>query len=387
MIKYFALLALIFTLSLATPALADVPNSGKIEGQIVNGTADGSDVAGQAITLKIEANSNQVGSNTGKTDAEGHFTFDALSTDPTYSYQVSLTYQKVEYMSEWLNFSEGETTKSVELTVYDSTTSDQAIKTVMSHAIVYVEPDSLLVKEYFLLVNEADLTFYRETGGGNSGTLSFPMPKDATDRQLTIGLMDYGIADTAGGFADTMAVLPGMKEVAYSYKVSLNSATYTLRRAVYYPTASFDFLVQGENTEVTSNQLTMAEPLDIKGVQFSHFTSQAFVPGDVLTITLSGLSKVGNGNSSMAIWAVLALVVLVCGFVALKLIKKKKLQLVGAEDTSNQKKQRLLSELAQLDDDFEAQSIPEATYRQQRALKKAELLELMQSLEEENTNK
>lgn len=387
MIKRFASLAIILILSLSEPALAVQPNGGRIEGQIVNGTTGGSSVADQNITLNIDFNgNNEVSSNTANTDAEGHFTFDALSTEPGYSYQVVLTFQGAEYTSEWLNFGEGETIKSIKVTVYDSTTSDKAITAVITHTIIYIEQDSLLVKEYFLFVNEADRTYIGATDNGNTGTLRFSLPHGATELQSTMGLMDYRVVSTDGDFIDTAPILPGSKEVAYSYKISFTSGAYTLSQAVNYPTTNYDLLVQGDDIKVTGDQLTTGEPVNIGGVQFNHLSRQNLVPGNTLIITLSGSPKATSSNVT-AMLTVLALIVIACGFGIFFFMRKRKLQPVSPEGIPDQRRQRLLVELAELDDNFEAGKILKHDYRQKRAQKKARLVKLMQSSAEEKANK
>ena len=186
MIRRITLLLIVLALSLSAPALADDPGSGIIEGRVVNGTAGGSSVADQEITLNTYLNDVEVGSATTKTDAEGWFAFDGLSTESGYIYEVTLTFQEAEYYGEWLSFDEGETTKSFEVTVYDSTTSDEAIKIATAHTVVYVEQDSLHVEEYYIFVNEADRTYIGSgeiTTAGTRRTLRLPLPDKMTDLQ------------------------------------------------------------------------------------------------------------------------------------------------------------------------------------------------------------
>jgi len=385
LIKHIALLVMIFTLSLSASAMAAEPGGGIIKGQIINETEGGSSVADQDITLKTYLNDAEMDVTTTKTDNEGHFVFDGLSTESGYSYEVVLVFQQAEYYSEWLSLNEGETTKSVEVTVYDSTTSDEAIKVEMAHTIIYVGQDSLKVIEYFLFVNEADRTYIgteEAATGEERETLRFPLPKEAIEPQITLGLMECCIMGSEEGFIDSMPVLPGGKEVAYSYKVNYNSSRYTFARKVDYPTSRYDLLFQGESIEVTGNQLAEEEPMDIEGTWFKHFAGSDFARGDVLEIQLSGLPQ--TSNQGAILWVVLTLVVLGTGFGFVYLIRRRRLQPVSSEDGLEQQRQRLLVELAHLDDDFEAGKIPEKSYRRLRSARKAQLVELMQRAKEES---
>ncbi len=378
MIRRIALL-MIFVLSLSASALAAEPGSGIINGRVVNGTEGGSSVADQDITLKTYLSNNEAGSTTTKTDAKGHFVFDGLLTEPAYSYLVTLTFQQAEYDSEWLSFNEGEINKSVEVTVYDSTTSDEAIKVAVSHTVIYVGVGSLQVEEFLLFVNESDRTYIGSkevTAEGNRETLRFSVPKEATELKPVGGLMECCIVSSEEGFADTMPVLPGSKEVAYSYKVSYNSGAYILSQRLNYPTASFDLLVQGESIEVIGDQLTTEEPLNIRDTWFNHLSGKDLAPGDILVTQLSGLPEASNQGA--IIWTALALVVLTGGFgFGYYLLKKKRVQPLSPEGSLDQKRQRLLFEIAQLDDDLESGKIEEEAYRKLRAERKSQLAELL----------
>ncbi len=379
MIKRIVLLMIVFVLSLSAPALADESGSGMIEGRIVNGTEGSSSVVGQDVTLKTYLDDAEVGATTARTDAEGSFVFDGLSTEPSYCYQVMLTYQQAEYQSEHLSFDEGETGKSVEVTVYDSTTSDEAIKVEVAHTIIYVGQGSLQVKEYFLFVNEADRTYIGSKEvitEGDRETLKFSLPEEATQLQITLGLMECCIVTSEKGFTDTMPVLPGTSEVAYSYKVNHNSGTYTFSRNVSYPTTKYDLLFQGESIEVTGDQLAAGEPMTIEGTQFSHLTGEALAPGDILVVQLPGLPS--TSNQGLARWVALTLIVLAGGFGLGYLLRKKRVQPVRPEDSLDRRRQGLLIELAQLDDDFDGGKIPEEDYRRLRTEMKAQLVELIQ---------
>ena len=389
LIKRIVMLVMIFSLSLSVSTLAAEPGSGMIGGRIVNGTAGGSSVADQDITLKTYLNDALASDTTTKTDAEGRFVFDSLLTESGYSYQVVLTFQEAEYYSEWLNFDEGEASKSIEVTVYDSTTSDEALKVATAHMIIYVGQDSLLVKEYFLFTNESSLNYIGSkevtAEGNNRETLKFPLPKEATELQYTLGLMECCIYGSEEGFTDSMPVLPGTREVAYSYKVNYNSGTYTFSQDANYPTTRYDFLFQGESIEITSNQLKAEEPMDIDGTRFNHLSGSDFAPGDIVVAKLSGLPE--TGNQGTVIWVALALIVLTCGLSFVYLLRRKKVQPVSPEDSLDQRRQRLLIELAELDDDFEGGKIPEEVYRRLRAERKSQLLALMQRSKGERSNR
>ncbi len=386
MIRRVALLVVIFILWLSASALAAEPGNGVIEGRLVNGTAGGGSVADQDVTLKIYLDNAEVDSASARTDAQGHFVFDGLSTEAGYSYEASLFFQKAEYYSEWLIFDEGETNKSVEVAVYDSTTNVEVVKVAMSHTVIDVGEDSLKIKEYFFFVNETDRTYIGSEPAAadeTRETLRFSLPAGATEMQITLGLMECCITGSEDGFVDTMPVLPGSREVAYSYMVEHNSGKYTFSPNVNYPTTRYDLLYQGEVIEVTGGQIAGDEPMDINGTQYNHLSGSDLAPGDALSVTLSGLPGAGPGA---IMWTVLVLAVLVLGTGLFALLRRKRLQPVSLEESPDLIRKNLLVELARLDDDFEGGRIPEDVYRRLRVEKKAQLVELIEGRVGESDN-
>ena len=377
MIKRIALLAVMIVMSLSTPSLAAGEGTGTIQGSAVNGTAGGSSVANLNVDLITYINDNDLGTVTTRTDAEGHFTFEGMSAEPSYSYQVKIVYQQAEYYSEMVIFEAGETTRATEIFVYDATTNDEAISLMMSHMIIYTGEDSLLVKEYYIFVNNSDRTYIGTEAEGGMETLRFTMPDKATGLQPTLGLMDCCIQSITNGFIDTMPIMPEGKEVGYSYNIGIESGKCELSRIVNYAMPRFDLLIQSADIKVASDQLNNDEPLDIQGTKFNHLSAENLAQGDMLVIRLSSLPK--TGSQAAIPWVATAFGVLALGFGFAHLRKRRKVQPVMIEPGPDQMNQRLLLELAQLDDDFEKGKISEETYASQRTAKKGHLVELMKN--------
>lgn len=388
MIRRIALLVIVFIIVLvAAPASAVEPDSGTIEGQVVNGTAgSNSSVTDLEITLKTYLNDTEIEPTITTTDAEGQFIFDGLSTVSGYSYETTLIFQEAEYFSERLSFGEGETARQVTVNVYDATTSDEAIRVEMSHTLIYVEQGSLWVEEYYLFMNESDRAYIGSNvvAEGKKETLRFSLPGEAIGLQYGLDLMQCCVYDNEDGFVDTMPVLPGGKEISYAYQVDYDSGTYTFAKRMNYPVVRFDLLVQGESVEVASEQLTINEPMDIEGIWFNHLSGSDFIAGDISLTRLSSLPQTADSQQTI-MWVTMALVVLITGFVVIYQLKKRRLQPVSRGDSLDQKRREMLVELARLDDDFEGGRIAEDVYRRLREEKKTQLVELMKGSKGENS--
>lgn len=381
--KRIALLLILLQLSLCAVASADDSGFGTINGSVINDTAGGGSVAAIDVTLKTYQSDNEVNSNASKTDSDGYFTFNNIAIKPDYAYQVSLTFHGAEYQSEWVTFNEGETIKFIEMIVYDSTNSDEAIKTVMSHTILYLEQGIIRVKEYYLLANMSDRTYIGATQTENAPTLLFSLPKGASELQESSGLMECCIINIQDGFAYTMPILPGNMEVIYSYVIENQSDSYTFTRKVNYPTINFDFLVKGEGIEIAGEQFTAREPIEISGDKYNHLSRSNIEKGDIIEIRISNMPA--SGSSRIVTWLFVALVVIAIGLILFYLLRRKRLRPAVTTSTVDQKRQKLLLGLAQLDDEFESGGIAEEAYLKLRTQRKAQLIDLMQETEEKRS--
>ncbi len=143
-----------------------------------------------------------------------------------------------------------------------------------------------------------------------------------------------------------------------------------------YPIELYELLVQDVGVRVTSDQMVTSEPLDFEGMRFNHLYSQELAVGDVLVVSISGLPQTSGPGTVM--WVVLVLGLLTFGFGLSYLLRRKRLQpVVSPAERLDQRRQSLLVELAQLDDEFGAGKVPLERYRRLRQDKKAQLVELV----------
>ncbi len=380
MAKRIVLLAalLVLILSLPLPVLGAEDPTGTIEGQLINGTAGGSSVADVEVHLKTFTN-NETGNLTTKTRSDGKFTFSTLSIMPPNTYQIFLTYRNAEYLGDNISFVHGQTSKSANITVYDSTSSDASIKIKNAHTIINMGQGTLDIMVMYDFINDTDRAYV--------GNLTFSLPPEAFEVEYGYGLVAANIISRPDGFTDTMAMLPKGKEISreiiYYYNVPYTGGDYNYHQKLNYPVVQFDLLVQDDNLKVISDQLSNKDPLDM-GIKYLHLTGNNLGRGETVSAALSPNSA---GQTMTIILVAAALIVMiVASFLVYRRTRgKSKAQPVMAEirptpssaAEPEQIDQRLLAELAQLDDDFAAGSIQEEAYRAQRAAKKAQLVKLL----------
>ena len=371
-VRRIILLGILFMVGLAAPVFGDEPGVGILEGQIINGTAGGASVAGVKVNLDVLRNGAEQTPSVTVADSEGSFIFAHLATDAAYSYKVSATFQGAAYESDPVTFSAGSTSISANITVYNATKNDGAISVALAHTILYPQDGSTLVKEYYLFTNSGDQTYIGPVQGSANGTLLFSLPPGATEFTPTIGAMD-----NIGGnnIVDTTPVLPGMHEVAYSYKLNRSLANLTFTLKIIYTTSRFDFLIQGEDYSAASDQLAPDDAMVISNVKYTHLSGQNLRPGTSLAIRLSAASSTAGRGS---LWLVIigAVILIGAGIGSFYVIRRNRRAPVVIQDNLTQRRAQLLDEIAELDDRFEDGSIKEEYYRKLRDAKKAELSEL-----------
>ncbi len=377
MFRHLILLVLIFSLLLSPASVyAAETGQGTIEGQIINDTENGDSVDSQEVILTTYLGEEEMETESTTTDSDGFFRFSEISTEPGLSYDVEVHYQEVEYKSERLVFNDDNLIKSIELIVYDTTEDPEVIEMELAHIIIYVEPDILQVEEYLLFINESDKAYVGTTSSSDESireSLKFTIPKDAVELEAGYGLMDCCIIITENGFIDTMPVLPGPKEVVYSYHIHPDSKKYVFSKDANYPIRNLTLLIQGENIDISSEQLFAGEPLSIESSTFNHLTGNNIARGERVSVQLSGLPI--TRNPADILWLALILAILFGGFLFVFILRRRKLVVEVPLESKEKAYQEVLTELAQLDDDFEDGKIDKEVYRRLRDEKKSQLLQ------------
>ena len=324
---------IIFIVALClVPVQTLAQGQGVIEGQVVNGTANGGSVEGLTVTLHVFAGMEEQTPQTAATDAEGHFRFEGLSTEADYGYALLLNYQGVDYGSSLLTFSEGETTLSVPVQVYELTESAEAISIERAHIFVDFQEGSLQVGELYFFSNDSDRTYIgsEEVAAGQKGTLHLSLPSGAEGLAFEDGTLGQRFLETEEGFVDTWPLLPGQAsgQVMFRYSLPYDPSGYDLTRDIPYPLKAINVLVAEVGVDVTSDQLTLEGSRGMQGQSYLNLTGQNLSKGERLTLHFSGspvkapveggeatpAQPSAAGNQSPLLWAALGLVVLAVGF-------------------------------------------------------------------------
>jgi hypothetical protein len=395
-------LGLVLALVLAIAVQAQAP--GILEGQVVNGTADGPEVgAGLAVTLRAFRGETEVDTLEAVTDAGGRFRFEGLDTDPTLEYWPEVTYLDVSYSSaEPYRFDADQTALNATIMVFEPTGDDSAIRLNSVHMIAESFGQVLRISEIHLFGNSGDRTYVGQGGGQNGTTVTIPLPEGAVGLAFQDGASEERYVQVEGALLDTEPVPPGPEAslAFFSYHLMVTGKTVPLERRFAYPVTNLNILVAQPGLTLDSDQLQAMGEESFQGQQFEFYVAQNLAPDEPLVLEFvpmteaagdldqsgmpagTGASATGGNtrsNQGLLRWIGLGLAVLaVAGVVVYATTTHRPAAApASAPDLApTPESRRLLSELADLEDALKAGEIDEAAYERRRA----ELYEALKSL-------
>ena len=394
-------LALLAALVLVPAARAQ--DAGVLEGQVVNGTEDGSQMgAGIPVNLYLFGGSLEEQILSTETDADGRFLFEGLDTTATLEYWVEANYQGVTYGAEDLfQFAEGEATLEASVTVYETTEDDSDVRLDLVHIFAESFGEVLRISETHLFGSTGDRSYIgEENAEGQPETVFIPLPADAVGFALGEGIPEERFVAADGGLIDSEPVRPGtlMSEVRFSYHLVATGKPISLERSFAYPVTNLTVLVAQPGLSLTSEQLGSMGSQLIQDRQYEVFSGQNLEPDTPVEFVFTLVAGVGDslgtggmpggqvpssesagGSQGLLVWIGLglALVSVVAAVVYAVTSRSSTVSRASSSGlTSNPKSGRLLADLADLEDSFEEGEVDEASYERQRAEIYAELKNL-----------
>ncbi len=390
LLKRAAMLIVVALLVLGQATVGMAADPGVIRGKVINGTS-GEAVAGLTVKLEKIKDNQPAGTASSVSSASGEFKFDGLDTQA--GYVLTVNYKDVTYDSPGLIFDKDKTGMDVDISVFEPGAGAASIVSKRGHTILFPETGGISVLEYGSLFNIDKKVFMPGTSG-SQGTLDLFLPKEAESISYVAGLTDSNVTRSENGLRYTAPVKPGQIDLAYGYRIPLSgNSSYIYVRPIIYQTQGYSLLVRGDNVKIESSMLERQQPVTMNNETYQLFAAPELAPGTNVMISmtlgpggvagapapLASGGPTSTGLSPAFVGVVSAVVVVALASVVFFFMKRRKAPAPVAAQADPVIEDELLEELASLDDSFEAGQIPEETYRQIRAEKKAQLLRLMQS--------
>lgn len=384
--------------------LAQAQGAGVLEGQVVNGTADGPEIgAGLPVALHLFQGEAEVNALETTTDAQGRFRFEGLDTDPSLEYWLDVTYLDVVYsLPDPYQFAANQSALQATATVYETTEDDRAISLSSVHIIAESFGQALRISEIHLFDNPGDRTYVgRVREDGQRGTLEIPLPEGAVGLALEDGSANERFVEVPDGWLDTEPVLPGREGslAFFSYHLMVGGDRVPVERRFAYPVSELNILAAQPGLSLTSAQLqalgieqfqgqtyerwgaTMLpanEPVILNLLPQGDAAGMTGMPGGAPAGAEPSAPAAGPGNQTLFLWLGLALAAVAVTALVVYSAARPRPQSTeaGVDLTAHPRARELLRDLAEATERFEAGAIDEPTYSSRRA----ELYEKLKSL-------
>lgn len=380
---FITALALTFLTAVPLMAQEETLPTGTVSGQITNLTPDGIVPTNLDVMLHAwDSGFDEKAMQNGLSDADGRFAFESVPLNPAWVYAVMLTYDDVLYFSEPMPLSEGTTTLTMDVAVYEKTSATNAVQVERQHVFFDTASGGLMVGEIYILSNLGDRTITGSSGDDAPiSPLQFSLPENAASVTFEGG-ENGRFLRTPDGFVDTAPLRPGegSGQVVVRYVLPYEDGmSYAVTPS--WPTKVINFLVpQGVGLTISGDGLLDEGLRDMgDGRQVAVFSHEELAAGDRMALTLTGALALpanvpaatanapapGPGadrNVLAAGAAVLGLALIGGGYWWYQQSGKD-------ADISEQAAafDDLVRQIAQLDADYDMGDVEEAVYSQERA--------------------
>ena len=420
-------LALLLALA---PVAVRAAGTGVITGQVV-GKNGATSIAGTPVTLEIStADGGALDEHTTKAGDDGSFRFDNIPMPEGAVYLLKVVYDGGSYFQE-VQFDSGATTASVPaITVYPATRDAGVITFQRFNTIIStVDQNGAQIIETGSYHNGAQQAYIGPgaSNGQDATTLRFGLPQDAAALQPAQGLNRDTLVQIDEpplfGFAMLDAIPPGDQQFAYIYRLAAPGNTIAFDRVFPYQTDIYTlYLPAGAQLQAGGTGPAFADGGETtlpNGGRYHIYTLSNLAPN---TQVSARFINVSGGDSSNLIggisplWLLPIIVALVVGIGLVAVYGRRRLAapavpagkptrrprgattvrtvpagaavpratapapVAEAEDLAA-RRERLINDLADLDDRYESGALPEAEYRRERAARKDELLATLRALE------
>lgn len=350
---------------------------GTIRGRVINGTTGDPVASGIEVHLiGIDGQALALTEST-TTDTVGEFTFDNLEIVPDRIFGAYTEYQSVEYFSEGRHFSD----QVIDLLVmvYEATPDKGMVHVDRLHLMFdFTVEGSVEVMEVWVLSNQGNQTIIPFEGEEG---IEFILPAGFSNlRFINEMASERRFLITDRGFYDRGPLRPVEgTELVFSFTLPFKRRL-DFAQPMSYPVSATVILMPENGPEVDANGLQDLGPGDIGGIRRQTYDLGPISAGEAIELSLSGGPSALRGEATqigLIIGAALFGVALIIGGVWWYRIRARDGAQKLAVEGIPSDREDLLRAIADLDDAFEAGSVPEDEYRRRRQTLKQQIVDLM----------
>ena len=353
---------------------AQAPGSVTISGTIVNGTVGAAVPAGLTVTAtEVDAQATrQVATKTAPVSAAGTFSVGGFPGSSGDRFVVGTDHRGVTYSAE------AKAGSPTTLKIYETTT-DSSVVSIRSETLTVLigKQGNYNVLSVLIVHNGTDRSYVgtAPAGGGAAPTLELPIPGGASAFAPVQGLVNGLAAAPDGLAASTDPILPGDAEVSYLYNIAVPRSGWGMTLPVVYPTGQVDLLVD-QSLTASGGTLTFRQWRTIAKHRYRDYMVANLGPGTTLSANIAP-----TATTPVVLYLGLgALVVLLAavGFGVPRLLRRRRAHAAAEAEPRKGDRERLVEEIAALDEAHEAGTVDEEDYAAQREELKGQLVRLVE---------
>ncbi|MBI2950680.1 carboxypeptidase regulatory-like domain-containing protein [bacterium] len=371
------------------PCGAEPRQTVSVSGRVVNRTQN-APVPGQEVTL-VQHRGDAADQVRAVTGADGVFQFEQVALEDSSSLSLTTSYLGVPYVTPDEAVRRG---SDLEVAVYDTTSSDAAVRADAYHLLVNAHGPTLEVLEILSLVNDGDRTIY----GADGLSLRVALPSGFSGLEVE----SVAVAQTASGFASRWPAPPGRARLRFRYRLPAGEA---FSRPAPYPASMVSVLIHPPGVGVESRSLANQGVVDFEGQKFLHLVGSNVAAGAPIDFRVTGgageeghihAEEAGLDRDTLK-WGLLGLAV-VLGALGVFYRPRKKagvhrdkqdrqdersspaIHRRGEREGLEERRAEVIRQIAELDDAHEAGRVDEASYQKRRSELKAEAVRLTEAL-------
>jgi mono/diheme cytochrome c family protein len=356
------------------PVVPERSPLGSIRGTIRNGTAGGVVPAGLEVVLHGFDGEQELLTQTTLADGEGRFAFQGLESVSGRLYYASLDYQGVTFQSEAAHLLSDQDL-DLPLTIYEPSSETGALFIERLHLLIdFPTPGVARVLQLWALTNPTDRII-----ADPNGVLRIQVPDGAVNVQFEELNPGERFTQTPSGYLDTAPVPPGVGagDVAFGFDL-LYQGRLDYEQIVDLPVEAVVVLVVPGGPALRGAGVQDMGLLDMGGVTMQAYSMEGLRPGETLAFRISGGTRAASALPGLAIGgSSLAAALILAGLWWYRAPSRRAAHEAGLARKPASQREKLLRDIARLDDEFEAGRLEEAEYRERRAALKQRALEAL----------
>jgi mono/diheme cytochrome c family protein len=374
-----------------------------VSGKVTNGTKAGILPPNLAVTLRLLDTTSSPPKTSATFQAaaaaDGTYSFKDVPRQIGQAYVVTANYAGLQQFSTPIRLTAGAgPLLNLPLTIYEGSTDSADLVITQETMIVDFQDGSNAVVNVGINIANVGTHIYQSTQTDSTGAkLSIRLPLPAAATQVTVDpqvTSPFNVVKGADGITElqnTLPLFPGeSRPVQFSYRLPV-TGSLTLSLAVPYTTQAFSlYLPQSSGFAVADAHWPSDSPIALQNASGTSVTYLGYklanpvTPGTVLALTIAPQTQLANADADArrnTLTVVLVLAggaFLLIGLISVRLNRSERRQQATAPSAPPvTPTERLIAQIAVLDDRFEAGEIPQADYETQRAQLKAQLVALI----------